>query len=879
MANSGYSVDDILEEIRRKKQKEASGGIYQPEKEPEKNQPEHQGDFFEMREKKETRAEQKSDQAPTYTKKFNNEPITTRTIQVDDTLSQYFGPTEWKNGKKPKDRKESISAKINTVPAHDVKKDAAQEPAKEKIDGFTPKDMSSRFGISGEPRPEKGFEHSVVAPEHEAAVEPEKKEFNEAVSEPTLKVEENRSREDRFLTGIHGFGEMKKTAEEQEKEQNSGEPKPASDLTAAANRDLYREFTEKRRDRVEEFMKQVAEPTNQEIRVPEVPAAEPVVNKFSEKANSEIARELVGEMHEPEDDDPEDYEDPSQKEAVEKNLSTQRLSLIVRSIVLFVLFAASIALCLSPVLGYQLPEAIAFSKSGMMFPIINLALVCVAALACHVTVGGGLISLIRFHAGNDTFAACSIIGAAALGISFVIDPASMSSGGENLFFPITILGLFFNTLGKLLSAARIKNNFEVLTSEGQKSALLPVHNRELARELTGQRDEIPRFCTSAKTKFFTRFLELSYRDDATESIARIVSPIVFLCSILVGVIAFLLTGKVSDAIVGFAAILCIASPFSATIAGALPVYRSCKALNEQGSVMAGGYTAETFAETDSVLLDVEQLFPDGSIILHGIKTFAQGRIDEAILDAASVICSTKSTIGSIFLNVVQGDRKLLKPVDSIIYEDGMGLSAWVGGKRVLIGNRELMINHGVDIPSHDYESKYVGVGKDILYLANSGELTAMFVLSYHADKEVYRSLGIMAGRGVRLVINCSDPNITTEKLSDLFAYPESQLKLLSSKYQQKCAELTEERDKAPAAAVYSGSLSALSDLLNCCGIIRQSSFAAALLEMIGIILGFLLVTFFLFSGNISSLGMCVLLGFQLFWVAAVSLVIVLRKKI
>lgn len=94
MANSGYSVDDILEEIRRKKQKEASGEMYKAEAEPIKKQPEKQGDFFEMREKKEAQPEQKPAQAPTYTKKFNSEPITTRTIQVDDTLSQYFGPTE-----------------------------------------------------------------------------------------------------------------------------------------------------------------------------------------------------------------------------------------------------------------------------------------------------------------------------------------------------------------------------------------------------------------------------------------------------------------------------------------------------------------------------------------------------------------------------------------------------------------------------------------------------------------------------------------------------------------------------------------------------------------------------------------------------------------
>ena len=42
MANSGYSVDDILEEIRRKKKKEASGEMYKAEAEPIKKQPEKQ---------------------------------------------------------------------------------------------------------------------------------------------------------------------------------------------------------------------------------------------------------------------------------------------------------------------------------------------------------------------------------------------------------------------------------------------------------------------------------------------------------------------------------------------------------------------------------------------------------------------------------------------------------------------------------------------------------------------------------------------------------------------------------------------------------------------------------------------------------------------
>ena len=102
MAGNNYSVDDILEEIRRKKDGESSKPA---EPAIKKDSPAPQGDFFEMRQKNTQPEKQKEPEAPTYTKKFKDEPITTRTIQVDDTLSQYFGAATWKNEKKSKKQK------------------------------------------------------------------------------------------------------------------------------------------------------------------------------------------------------------------------------------------------------------------------------------------------------------------------------------------------------------------------------------------------------------------------------------------------------------------------------------------------------------------------------------------------------------------------------------------------------------------------------------------------------------------------------------------------------------------------------------------------------------------------------------------------------
>ena len=85
----------------------------------------------------------------------------------------------------------------------------------------------------------------------------------------------------------------------------------------------------------------------------------------------------------------------------------------------------------------------------------------------------------------------------------------------------------------------------------------------------------------------------------------------------------------------------------------------------------------------------------------------------------------------------------------------MGISAWVDGKRVLIGNRELMVNHGIEVPSNDYEMRFVKDRKNIIYLSNSGQLSAMFVISYRPNNQTREQLDRMNEKGMSLIINTS----------------------------------------------------------------------------------------------------------------------------
>ena len=50
--------------------------------------------------------------------------------------------------------------------------------------------------------------------------------------------------------------------------------------------------------------------------------------------------------------------------------------------------------------------------------------------------------------------------------------------------------------------------------------------------------------------------------------------------------------------------------------------------------------------------------------------------------------------------MIKGKTEMLYPVESYIYEDGLGLSGWIENKRVLFGNRALMESHSIEgVPS------------------------------------------------------------------------------------------------------------------------------------------------------------------------------------
>jgi len=341
---------------------------------------------------------------------------------------------------------------------------------------------------------------------------------------------------------------------------------------------------------------------------------------------------------------------------------------------------------------------------------------------------------------------------------------------------------------------------------------------------------------------------------------------------LVGILTYLLTGSSATAIAGITAILCVSATLSSTFIENIPLGKLTRKLAPQGGMVSGNKAVEDFCDTKGLVLREQDLFPEGFVHLHGIKAYSHGRIDEAILDAASVICATDSALSPVFLQMIGGNKKLLRKVENLVYENEMGISAWVNSRRILIGNQQLMQGHGIPLPQDSYDQKYAHENGEPIYLSNSGEVSAQFVVSYHIDEDLAVALDHMAAREKRLIVHTVDPNITTYKLWELYGYPEELIDIMPSEFHPSFAEMAAPRETAVAEIVYTGRASAMVRSILACINARSSILAATVIQMVQIVFGYGLIAFIAFLGAMSTVSIAELTIYQLFWFVAIYVV-------
>lgn len=505
--------------------------------------------------------------------------------------------------------------------------------------------------------------------------------------------------------------------------------------------------------------------------------------------------------------------------------------------------------------------------TGTVYMTLNLIFLVISIGFCMRMIWSGLKSLFRFKANSDSGLALAAVAALIQAICACVFPEQIMNASLHLYSVLASGGLFLNSLGKLVMIRRIWNNFRFVASRETKFAVQLYDDYNTSLKLAKNCVlGTPVIAYQQKAGFLTRFLQHSYEPDPLETNSQNLAPIGLIASLALCIASLLISHSATEAVSAFTASACICVPFTGLLGGNV-LLRKLSQLGKRCGAMAVGYPAvEKFSNVNAVMLDAQDLFPKGTIVLNGIKTFGAQRIDEAILKATALMCAAGGPLVSVFDQIIKTRREILPRTDKPVYEDGRGVTGWVGGQKVLIGNRDLLAAHHIDPPSHEFEDKYTAGGKKIAYLAVGGQLVAMFLLTYRRDIHRVRELQRMEENGISLIVRTCDPNITAPFLAHCFGLDPRSIQVLSANLGEEFVRVTSEPcERTPALLATRGRPVSLLRMLSACVRTRSNLSLATAMQTVAVVLGFVLVAFLGCYSGLQQLSTLSLVLYEVFW--------------
>lgn len=467
----------------------------------------------------------------------------------------------------------------------------------------------------------------------------------------------------------------------------------------------------------------------------------------------------------------EDYTGEEDEKSILYELNHNIRKLFMRSLLSGIIAAVVVVLTIvTRLFPNAICSAVPFAPAA--YAILLFILMAASLVLNRVAMLSGLSPLVHIKGNSDT--AVAVAGAAGM-VQIIVSffcLGDLNGFHVNYYTVIPMLAFFANNVGKLYMVLRVKDNFKFVSSKGQKYASKIYNNESVAMQMmSGTAADRPIIAYQHKTKFPSNFLKISYAPDPSEDLASKLAPITTIASIIIAVMYGVVKLSFADALNAFALITAVSVPVATLLSVNAPVRKLCKTLLSYGSMLSGYPSVKQFCDSTAIMIDANELFPAESISLEGIKTFEDYGIDESLLCGIAILKEAQNPIANAFDSVVAETEETLPEVESVLYEDEIGLVGWIKSERILVGSRTLMEKYSVEVPNMEYEEKYTSQGRQVTYLSRAGRLVAMFVTRYTPDAQLKAEMQRAETNGISFLIRTTDYNVTNDliaKLYDLF---------------------------------------------------------------------------------------------------------------
>jgi len=562
----------------------------------------------------------------------------------------------------------------------------------------------------------------------------------------------------------------------------------------------------------------------------------------------------------------EDYTGEEDEKSILYELNHNIRKLFMRSLLSGIIAAVVVVLTIvTRIFPNAICSAVPFAPAA--YAILLFILMAASLVLNRVAMLSGLSPLVHIKGNSDT--AVAVAGAAGM-VQIIVSffcLGDLNGFHVNYYTVIPMLAFFANNVGKLYMVLRVKDNFKFVSSKGQKYASKIYNNESVAMQMmSGTAADRPIIAYQHKTEFPSNFLKISYAPDPSEDLASKLAPITTIASIIIAVMYGVVKLSFADALNAFALITAVSVPVATLLSVNAPVRKLCKTLLSYGSMLSGYPSVKQFCDSTAIMIDANELFPAESISLEGIKTFEDYGIDESLLCGIAILKEAQNPIANAFDSVVAETEETLPEVESVLYEDEIGLVGWIKSERILVGSRTLMEKYSVEVPNMEYEEKYTSQGRQVTYLSRAGRLVAMFVTRYTPDAQLKAEMQRAETNGISFLIRTTDYNVTNDlvaKLYDLFYRSIKVLPTGLGNVLREAEDTVEETSRS--YLITNGKAASLARAVTGCVKIKHNISLSIIIQLIAVIFGLLVASTLSLYAGVQVMGSLEVLIYALFW--------------
>jgi heavy metal translocating P-type ATPase len=172
-----------------------------------------------------------------------------------------------------------------------------------------------------------------------------------------------------------------------------------------------------------------------------------------------------------------------------------------------------------------------------------------------------------------------------------------------------------------------------------------------------------------------------------------------------------------------------------------------------GAIIKGGLYLETLGRVDTVVLDKTGTLTLGQPEVQTVLPRAEISEDDLLEIAASAEMRSEHPLGKAIVALASARRRSIKEPERFEYTPGRGITATVGGENILVGNRALLSESGVEVPN-DLDSDIATASE--VFVARSGHFLGSIVIADRIRTEARRAIAALGHMNIRAILLTGD---------------------------------------------------------------------------------------------------------------------------